>query len=136
RRQAARAGTTAYGRDPTGSVKQPVAGRRREGDDRGTPRAGRRDPEPPRGRVDGVFLGGSNVKFAAEGRRERLPTGVTPGIIDDERIFLSGDERSPHFLVRQNPAFDPARVEEQRVTRAVLVPQVHVERKERILHGA
>ena len=83
-----------------------------------------------------MVLGRTDPELVAESCDQRLTRAVAPVRVDDKRVFPAGDHRSTHLLVRENPTLDSPGIEQHRVAGSVLIPEFHVQRKERIVNGA
>ena len=63
---------------------------------------------------------------------ERQAVAVAPLALDDERVALARLERPAHLLVWQDAALDAPGIEEDGVAGSIVVPEIRVERQERV----
>ena len=90
------------------------------------------DPHTSTLLVERMASRGHRAAVPAERPDERLSIRVAPACIDHERVLPSGGQGPAHLLVRRDAGLHPPRIEQQRISRAILVPQIDVERQTRI----
>ena len=77
-------------------------------------------------RVEGPLERRAGRELVPVGRREGPPARVPPVRVHDDRVPAPADERASHLAIGQNSALHARRIEQHRVSRSILVPQIHV----------
>ena len=116
--------------DAQRALQQPVVKWFRKRHGNRLARAGRRCGHPPCGHRQRAFDRGTSLELVAEFFLERQPVTVAPLALDKEGVAASRLERAAHLPVRQDAALDASGIEEDGVTRAIVVPEIRVERQE------